>query len=164
MNTLLPSLHAWPARRWWTAGAVAALTILLVGVPTDLIDTSWFSREVPPTWWSWPTLLINGTLSGLVTATYVANPSAITPRRSESRWSMFGGALSFFAVGCPVCNKIVLIALGSTGAMRYFEPVQPILAVASIALLAWALTTRVKRELSCPSKTNSTPTPSTANR
>ncbi len=150
MNTLLPSLRAWPASRWWTAVAIAALTIVVVAVPTDLIDTGWFSREVPPTWWSWPTLLIVAVLSGLVTATYVAYPAAALPRRSESRWGILGGALSFFAVGCPVCNKIVLIALGSAGAMRYFQPVQPVLAVASIAALGWALSTRLRREFSCP--------------
>lgn len=156
------SFRAWPARRWFTALVVTVLTVVIVAVPTDLINTPWFSREVPPTWWSWPTLLMVAILSGLVTATYVAHPAAAAPLRRESRWGILGGALSFFAVGCPVCNKIVLIALGSTGAMRYFEPIQPVLAVASIALLLWALTMRLKRESSCPAIPASTVTSVTA--
>lgn len=72
--------------------------------------------------------------------------------------------MSFFAVGCPVCNKIVLIALGSIGAMRYFEPVQPILALASIVLLGWALSTRIRREPSCPTTSQNAATPATTDR
>jgi hypothetical protein len=87
--------------------------------------------------------------AGLVTATYVAYPEGAAPRRSESRLGMAGWMITFFAVGCPVCNKIVLLALGATGAIQFFEPVQPYLAGASIALLAWALYARVTRENSC---------------
>ncbi|MEZ5295782.1 MAG: hypothetical protein R2697_05770 [Ilumatobacteraceae bacterium] len=47
-----------------------------------------------------------------------------------------GGLISFFAVGCPTCNKVVLLALGTTGALDWFAPAQPILAVLSIVLLA----------------------------
>lgn len=58
--------------------------------------------------------------------------------------------MTFFAVGCPVCNKLVLLALGYTGALQFFAPVQPFLAVGSIVLLAAALIVRVRRERSCP--------------
>ena len=58
--------------------------------------------------------------------------------------------LAFFAVGCPVCNKLVLIALGYTGALQWFAPVQPFLAVGGIALLGWALRARLRGQLACP--------------
>ena len=86
-------------------------------------------------------------LAGLVTATYVHTPTV--PRRAEGRLGMVGGIITIFAVGCPVCNKIVLLALGATGAMQFFEPVQPYLAAASIGLLGWALYARLTRENSC---------------
>jgi hypothetical protein len=57
--------------------------------------------------------------------------------------------VTFFAVGCPVCNKLVLVAFGYSGALKYFGPVQPYLAVGAIALLAWAFVGRVRREKSC---------------
>lgn len=47
-----------------------------------------------------------------------------------------GGLLSYFAIGCPVCNKLVVLALGSSGAISWFAPLQPLLAVASVGLLA----------------------------
>jgi hypothetical protein len=46
-----------------------------------------------------------------------------------------GGLLTFFAVGCPVCNTLVLLPLGTNGAMSYFEPVQPVLSLAAVGLL-----------------------------
>ena len=54
-----------------------------------------------------------------------------------------------FAVGCPVCNKVVLLALGSSGALTWFAPVQPLLAVLSIAGLAWALRVRLTNQRAC---------------
>jgi hypothetical protein len=60
-----------------------------------------------------------------------------------------GGLVSFFAVGCPVCNKLVLLALGASGAISWFAPVQPFLAAASIVLMVWALRTRLRNVTSC---------------
>lgn len=61
-----------------------------------------------------------------------------------------GGFLTYLAVGCPVCNKIALLALGYTGALQWFAPVQPVLAVAGVALLAYALRRRLAGEIACP--------------
>ena len=49
----------------------------------------------------------------------------------------------------PVCNKIVLLAIGSAGAMQWFAPIQPLLAVAAVFALAWALHVRLRGERSC---------------
>jgi hypothetical protein len=48
-----------------------------------------------------------------------------------------------------VCNKLVLLTLGTSGAMTWFAPVQPFLAVASVALMAWALRIRLRGMASC---------------
>jgi len=143
------SLAGWPARRWSVAALTAVATYLVIAIPTDLIDTPFFSREVAPTAWSWPVLVLSAILAGLVTATYVAYPEGAVPRRSEGRLGMAGWMITFFAVGCPVCNKIVLLALGTSGALQFFEPVQPFLAAASLVLLGWALHARLTRENSC---------------
>lgn len=68
---------------------------------------------------------------------------------TAGRAGVIGGLVSFFAVGCPVCNKLVLVALGSTGALQWFAPIQPILAVAALGLLIWALRRRLQGEVSC---------------
>lgn len=145
----VPELRRWPARRWWMALGSAAATVLIVAIPTDLIDTPWFSRQVPPTWWAWPVLVVSASLAGLVAATYVAHPAGAAPRVLENRLGVAGGVATFFAVGCPVCNKLVLLALGTTGALQFFEPVQPYIAALSIGLLGWALVARVGRENTC---------------
>ncbi len=147
---VIPS--ASPARilrsaRSMTAAALGC--VVLIGVPIDLIETPLFSRAVPPNWWSYPVLAVSALLAGLLVATYVNGPTGPGPRHDD-RWGSFGGALTFFAVGCPVCNKVVLLALGASGALRYFGPLQPLLALGSVALLAWALHQRLRNTNSCP--------------
>ena len=39
--------------------------------------------------------------------------------------------LSFFSVGCPICNKLVVFLLGIGGAMTFFNPLRPFLGIAS---------------------------------
>lgn len=138
------TLRRWSARRWAVATVAAAGFAVLIAVPTDLIDTPLFSREIPPTWWSWPAVLISAVLAGMLVASYVRSPDQ-TPARSG--W--VGGFLTFFAVGCPVCNKLVLLAVGSAGAVQWFEPVQPVLQVLAVALLGWALLRRLTSEAAC---------------
>lgn len=148
MSLFLSELGAWPARRWWFALGMAALTYLFIAVPTDLIPNPVFGRDVPPPWWSHPALVVSAVLAGLVAATYVATPDG-APRAREGRLGMAGGIVTFFAVGCPVCNKLVLLALGYTGALQFFGPLQPYLALGAIVLLGWAWIARVRREHSC---------------
>ena len=150
----MTTLRTWTARQWWTALLAGVVVTLLVGLPTDVIPNPVFGRPVPVTWWSYPVLIATGVLGGLLAATYVrrrgeaAADDAIELDR-PGRTGGVGGALSFFAVGCPVCNKLVVVALGTTGARQWFEPVQPWLAVASVALLAWALRSRLRSIDAC---------------
>ena len=103
MTSMYLALRAWDRRHWLTALAMTAAGVLVVAVPTDLIDTPVFSREVPPTWWSWPALLASSALAGLLVATYVREPgSPDQAPEEESRtrwWGGAGGLLTFFAVG-----------------------------------------------------------------
>ena len=130
------------------------LIALLIGLPTDVIPNPVFGRPVPVTWWSYPTLVVTAVLGGLLAATYVGArsgaPASLDEMDAPTRRGGIAGLLSFFAVGCPVCNKLVIVALGTTGARQWFEPVQPVLAVASIALLGWALRSRLRSASACP--------------
>ncbi len=148
-RSITAELATWPARRWMFALGTAVATVLVVGIPTDLIPNPVFGRDIPPTAWSWPVLILTAVLAGMVAATYVARKD--TPDRERGgKLGAAGAFMTFFAVGCPVCNKLVLLALGYTGALQFFAPVQPFLAVGSIVLLAAALILRVRRERSCP--------------
>lgn len=151
-SRLTQDLIRWPARRWAVAVGSALGYAGLVAVPTDLVDTDLFWREIPPTWWAWPALAATSLLAGLLTATYVTvsgSPAAL-PADGRSRSGGYAGAvLTYFAVGCPVCNKLVLVALGSAGAVTWFEPIQPVLQGAAVLLLLWALRQRLRGERAC---------------
>lgn len=146
----LSLLRSWPARRWATAIGVAVAYVLVVAVSTAMIDTPIFGRDVPTTWWAWPALLVAAALSGLLTASYVRAPGvATTTDEAGTRRGMLGAFLTWFAVGCPVCNKIALLVLGYAGAMTWFAPIQPFLWVAAIVALVWALRVRLRGEVAC---------------
>ena len=147
LSNVVRNVRSWQVRRWLVAAGTAVLVYVVVAIPTDLIPNPWFAREIPPTWWSHSSLAASAVLTGLLMASYVASPLAHTGKTNKA--GLFGSIITFFAVGCPVCNKLVLIALGSAGAMTYFEPVQPLLAVISIGLLVWALLRRISQENAC---------------
>lgn len=139
----LQQIAASPRRA--TAAVLAGVaTLVVTGVPTALIDNSWFARMTPITWWSYPAWIISAVLVGLLAATYVGASEAGGVKSAAG-----GGLLTTLAVGCPTCNKLVVVALGTTGAMTVWAPLQPMLALASIALLVWALRRRL-RPLACP--------------
>ncbi|WP_207227822.1 hypothetical protein [Streptomyces sp. SCA2-2] len=146
----LSALRLWGLRQWTTATACAVSAALIIGVPTAVIPSPYFGREVPVQWWNYPALTLTALLSGLVLATYLrTGPSSATTNAGGLLGSV-GGVLSFFAVGCPVCNKIVLLLLGTGGTLSYWAPVQPLLALASVALLAEATLRRLSAQATCP--------------
>lgn len=149
---MIDSLRSWPVRRWATAVVAAVVVALLVGLPTDVIPNPVFGRPVPVTWWSYPTLALTAVLGGLLAATYVRERVPTTTADAPARRGGIAGMLAFFAVGCPVCNKVVVLALGTTGAMRWFPPLQHLLAVASIVLMAIALRGRLRDTCAMPAR------------
>lgn len=148
-------LRGWPARRWLVAGGAAVVFALAAGISTDVIPNPLANRVEPVTWWSYPTLAVTAVLGGLVFATYVR--SAAQPVATGKTTG--GGLLSALAIGCPVCNKLVVLAFGTPGAMRLWAPLQPILAVASLILLGGALRTRLAAERACPQLSATAPSP-----
>lgn len=140
-------MRSWSARRWSTAAVATLIVGLAIGLPTVLIDNPWFHRMMPTEWWNYPAWALSSVLAGLLIATYVRQPDQ---RQDPSlRRGGLGGLLAFFAVGCPVCNKLVVLALGTSGAMSWFAPLQPILALLAVALLAVALRARLRNERAC---------------
>lgn len=137
----------WPVRRWLVAIAGVLASAVVIGIPTSLLPNPLFTRMTAVTWWSWPVWTVTAVLGGLVLATYVRSPDAAG---SGARAGVGGGFVGFLAVGCPVCNKVVVALLGLAGAMQWWAPVQPLLGVASVALLAWALRARLRGERACP--------------
>ena len=137
-------LREWSLVRWVVAAVTATAIGLAVGSPSGLIDTPWDSRMTPTLWWNYPIWLATAVLGGLIAATYIQARTA--PRMEKKLWATVGSAL---AVGCPVCNKVVVAVVGVSGALTVWAPLQPILAVVSVALLGWALQRRLQGERRC---------------
>lgn len=74
---------------------------------------------------------------------------SVDPDGPMSRFGVAGTVLAWFAVGCPVCNKLALLALGYGGAMTWFAPVQPVQAVAALLLTGLALLARLGGQVAC---------------
>ncbi len=142
------SLLKWTSKRWIIAVVTSVITYIVIAIPTAIIKNPIFGREVGVTSWSIPVLVITSILSGLLFATYVRDENYLPEERSAKIGSV-GAFFSFLAVGCPVCNKIALIALGTSGAMQYFAPVQPYLALFGIVFLLYALQKRLVGESMC---------------
>jgi hypothetical protein len=139
----------WGWKRWVVAMGGAGAVALAIGLPTEIIPNPWFHRMIPVEWWNAPVLAATAMLSGLLLATYVRDDRTQVEREPSSTRGGLGGVLAFFAVGCPVCNKLVVVALGTSGAMSWFAPAQPFLAAGALVLLATALRGRLRGERAC---------------
>lgn len=134
---------AWP----YLAAVLAGVAWLFAsGIPTGIIETPFYVRMTPVEWWNYPFWISNSLLVGLLAATYVSG----LREKGGFGGGMGGGLLTVFAIGCPVCNKLVVLALGFGGAMTYFAPVQPFLGFVSTGLLVYAVRVRLAGEASCP--------------
>ena len=87
-------------------------------------------------------------LSGVLAATYVHRRATVSA--APGRAGIMANVGSVLAVGCPVCNKLVVAAIGVSGALNVWAPIQPLIAAASLALLGWALWRRLTALRSCP--------------
>ena len=126
------------ASRLALAVGVGVFTLLVIAIPTDLIHNPIFGRQIEATAWAWPVALLTAVLAGVLIA--LPRPSSCRP---ATRTGIVGGGLTYLAVGCPTCNHLVVLALGTTGALAWFAPIQPYLALIGLAILGGAILHRV---------------------
>ena len=140
-------------RRFWIVAVLATVgSLLLLGVPTAVVPNPFFIRMTPTETSNTMVWLMSSPLIGLLVATYVRPPRPALGRATGERGAgrtTLGGVAAYLAIGCPICNKVVVAALGVSGAMTYFAPLQPIIGAGSLALLgatlAWRLRDRARR-------------------
>ncbi len=111
-----------------------------VGIPTAVIPNQWFRRMTPTRPQDFIFLAATALIAAAIGATYTSQSAC--PR--QERKLTAGGVLSFLAVGCPICNKIVVLLLGVGGTLNYFAPIQPVLGLVSVALLGFTLFLRLR--------------------
>lgn len=127
-----------PRSTWPRVIPYALVGALLIGIPSDIIDTPIFQRPVPLRTVDYVIWAISSLLIGLIFAIRVDDPE--TEQDTKPIW---GGFASFLAVGCPVCNQAVVALVGTSGALNWWAPVQPVVGLAAIGLLIYALHKRL---------------------
>ncbi len=132
-------IRSFKFRAWAVALAGAFVVLIAIGIPTEMIENPWFTRMTPVRTQDYAIWTATAVLAGIIAGTYAAPAQTGGQGKVAS-----GGLLSFLAVGCPICNKLVVLALGVSGALTYFAPVQIYLGLASLVLLGWALRQRVR--------------------
>jgi hypothetical protein len=148
------------ARTALVALVVAGATALVIGIPTDVVPNPWFGRVIGVRAFDVVTLVTLSVVTGALVATYtLAGDSGATAPRA----GIGSGIVGWFAVGCPVCNKLVVALLGASGATSTFAPLQPLLGAGAVALAGAALALRVRaiRRGSCPLTADAQARPST---
>jgi hypothetical protein len=141
------TIRGWTWLQWAVAVLAALGAAAVVAVPSALIANPFFLRMTPVPWWSYAVWALTAALTGLLVASYVRRPAH--EHLSPARAGLFANVASLLAVGCPVCNKLVVAALGVSGALSVWAPLQPLIAVASLALLGWAVWRRLSTPTQC---------------
>ena len=134
-------MRALRSRRYLAALPVGILAAALAtGIPTDIVPNPWFTRMTPVRALDlvlWP---LTSVVVGALAATFVFG---LGGDRRPPGVAAGSGIAATFAIGCPVCNKLVVALLGISGALNYFAPIQPVLGLGALALAVWALRQRV---------------------
>jgi hypothetical protein len=151
----------------WSAAA-GVVGLVAFGLVSAIIPNPLFGREIAPEPFALVVWVASGILMGLLAGTYLAPAPAVAAdlaapgafadlaapaataataddrERRTSALGYAGGLAAFLAIGCPVCNKIALVLLGTSGALTVWAPLQPLLGIASLALLAVTLAWRLR--------------------
>jgi hypothetical protein len=148
----------------WSIAATAG-SLLAFGIVTAIIPNPVFWRPIPPDPFAIAVWLASAPLMGLILATYIVPPppvavtlggrapgldppdTATASSDADGNRSVLayaGGLAAFLAIGCPVCNKIVLLLLGTSGALTLWAPLQPLVGAASLVILAATLAWRLR--------------------
>jgi hypothetical protein len=127
----------------FVALAVAGTLIiaLVLGIPTAIIPNSVFDRVIaagPANYFFW---ISTSVVTGTLLATYLL-PRTVRDRAAEA--GLGGGLLAYLAIGCPLCNKVVVALLGTSGAVTIFQPIQPFLGALGLILASVALVIRLR--------------------
>lgn len=139
VNEVRVALALFGIRGSLVASAAGIAMLLVVGVVTAIVDNPLFVRMTPVRAQDYAIWFASGLLMGLIAGTFVGSTPA-----AHKGTAMSGGLLSLLAVGCPICNKLVVLLLGVSGALTIFGPAQLYLGVLSVVLLAWTFHLRVR--------------------
>lgn len=125
------------AKRLFRGTAVAATMFAALGTVAALWSNPMFMRMTPTGGFEIALLLLQSVLAGV----YVGLPQSPCGKRTAGA----GAIIGFLGIACPVCNKVLVLLIGSALLLEYFEPVRLYVALAGAALLAAAVWVKLTR-------------------
>ncbi len=133
--------------RGWTLAIIGGIvSLLLIGIVASLFDNPVFSRQLEARPQDYVIWVLTALLGGLILGTFAVADTSANQGKAAT-----GGFLSVIAVGCPICNKVAVMLLGTSGALNFFGPSQLFIGIASLLLLAWTLLLRAQAVVgACP--------------
>ena len=139
VQTLAAAFSMFTPKAWIITALAAAIGLVVIGLPTAIYENLFFVRMTPVRPQDYVIWVVSSVLIGLIVGSYFAGGSKAGEEKVLS-----GSVLSVLAVGCPICNKPVVLLLGTSGALTFFAPLQLYIGIVSILLLGWTLLLRVK--------------------
>jgi hypothetical protein len=117
-------------------GAAVAMFVVL-GTLAALWKNPLFMRMTPAGGFEITLLLLQSVLAGV----YLGLPQSPCGKRTAGA----GAIIGFLGIACPVCNKILVLLIGSALLLEYFEPLRLYVALAGAALLALGVWLKMSR-------------------
>lgn len=117
--------------------AVAAAMFAALGTVAALWQNPLFMRMTPTSGFEIALLLLQSALAGV----YVGLPRNPCGKRTAG----VGAIIGFLGIACPVCNKLLVVLIGSALLLEYFEPVRLYVALGGAVLLAAAVWLKATR-------------------
>ena len=117
--------------------AAGAGMFVALGTVAALWTNPFFMRMTSAGGFEITLLLLQALLAGV----YVGLPRSPCGKRTAGA----GAIIGFLGIACPVCNKVLVLLIGSALLLEYFEPVRLYVAVGGAALLALAVWLKLAR-------------------
>lgn len=118
----------------------ASASVAVQAIPTAVIPNPLFTRMTTVRPEDYVFVAATSILIGLIAATFGLPRATL----SCTNRTVGSGVLSALAVGCPICNHVVVALVGISGALTYWAPIQPLLGLAAVSVLLWTLRRRLQ--------------------
>jgi hypothetical protein len=133
-TSMFNDLRAWPSRRRIISSGVATVVMAALVIASGLVAVTGGTLTFPGDWWAIPAAVVCSILIGLVIASYFGTPIGADATLCDTRWP----ALGLIAIFLATDSRTVAPML--TGVTR------PVVAIAALVLLIWALRERLMSE------------------
>ncbi|TFC59732.1 hypothetical protein E3O62_08450 [Cryobacterium sp. TMT2-15-1] len=134
ISAAFTELRTWPRRRRMVAAGIGAAAFTALTLASGSVAVAGGSLMFPGAVWAYAVTVVGAGLIGLVVASYFDAPIGGEATRCDVRWPVLGLIAVYLTT--ELWEAVPLIA----GAVR------PVVAVAAIALLVWALLERLGSE------------------